>query len=78
MKNKCGFPPETIQILSNIQELTLGKIFKYYKLDGAGFDKIKKGAKLLGQMNPSVGLKWFDDQNENEDLIEDNDEDDEN
>ena len=78
MKNKCGFPPETIQILSNIQELTLGKIFKYYKLDGAGFDKIKKGAKLLGQMNPSVGLKWFDDQNENEDLIGDNDEDDEN
>lgn len=29
-------------------------------------------------MNPSVGLKWFDGDNENKDLIEDDDEDDEN
>ena len=30
-----------MKILSKIQELTLGKIFDHYKLDGAGFDRIK-------------------------------------
>ena len=46
-QNKCDYPPKIKTILSNIQELTIGKIFKYYKLNGIGFDKIKKGAKFL-------------------------------
>merc|ERR1712131_290781 len=41
----CGYPPEIIAILSKIQELTIGKIYKAYKLDGAAFDGITN---LLG------------------------------
>jgi len=41
----CGYPPEIMAILSKIQELTIGKIFKAYKLDGAAFDGITN---LLG------------------------------
>ena len=73
MKHKCGFPSAIITILSNIQELTLGKIFKYYKLDGAGFDKIMNGVKIFGQKNPALDFKHSDD--EDEDGDEDGDED---
>ena len=44
-KTVCGYPPEIMAILSKIQELTIGKIFKAYKLDGAAFDGITN---LLG------------------------------
>ena len=49
----CGYPPEIMAILSKIQELTIGKIFKAYKLDGAAFDGITNllGFKLWLRLN---------------------------
>ena len=44
-KTVCGYPPEIMAILSKIQELTIAKIYKAYKLDGAAFDGITN---LLG------------------------------
>ena len=68
LQDECGYPPEITTILSKIQELTLGKIFNHYKLDGAAFDRIKKLTNVI-----SDNLIEENDENEDHDENSDSD-----
>ena len=41
MKEKCGYPPEIITILSKTKDVFLELMFKHYKLNGKAFACIK-------------------------------------
>ena len=47
LKEKCGYPPEIIQILVTIGDLASEKICKHYKLNGKAFACIKSFVSVI-------------------------------